>query len=59
VEYGFEHLFLPPGKSIALQNNAQNLKVDLAVNTMGDAVIRRVFSRGKLIFDASNLTQAL
>jgi uncharacterized membrane-anchored protein len=59
VGYGFEHLFLPPGKSMALQNNARNLRVKLAVNNSGDAVIRQVFNQDKLIFDGSKLNQSL
>ncbi len=56
VNFGIERLYLPEGQSRDLQFRGKSLKVEVAVNTAGQALIKRVFDGDKLIYDGTKVT---
>lgn len=53
INFGIEKLYLPEGVSRNLQTAGRTLKVEVAVSTAGQALIKRVFDGDKLIYDGT------
>lgn len=55
IEYGIERLYMPAGKSLDLERNAQELEVDIAVGPDGNAVLKEVKLKGQAVYDGMNM----
>lgn len=55
VSYGAERLYVPEGKGRELESRQKEMRVEIAVDKDGNASIKRVFMKEKLLMDASEL----
>lgn len=55
IEYGFSRLYMPEGRSRDLERNAKDVKAIIAVDQSGNACIKRVEQRGRVIYDGLRL----
>jgi uncharacterized membrane-anchored protein len=54
IDYGISRLFMPEGRSAELQNRANSAFVTVAVDSFGNACIKRVTVDGQQIYDGTS-----